>query len=95
MATVRPAPAVAAATPSAASVFDYSPLCSASSFSAMCSTKIAWLTNSDILLQKFQMIFLPKAPPIVPLVSRDGVHSRDAALRASRAARRALPWAWR
>ena len=31
----------------------------------MCSTKIAWFTNSDILLQKFQMIFLPKAPPIV------------------------------
>lgn len=34
-------------------------------FLGMCSTKIAWFTNSDILLQKFQMIFLPKAPPIV------------------------------
>jgi uncharacterized membrane protein YphA (DoxX/SURF4 family) len=34
-------------------------------FIGMCSTKVAWLTNSDILLQKFQTIFLPKAPPIV------------------------------
>src|SRR5262245_63160153 len=34
-------------------------------FLGMCSSKIAWFTNSDILLQKFQMIFLPKAPPIV------------------------------
>jgi uncharacterized membrane protein YphA (DoxX/SURF4 family) len=34
-------------------------------FIGMCSTKVAWFTNSDILLQKFQMIFLPKAPPIV------------------------------
>jgi uncharacterized membrane protein YphA (DoxX/SURF4 family) len=34
-------------------------------FLGMSSSKIAWLTNSGILLQKFQMIFLPKAPPIV------------------------------
>src|SRR5258706_13308919 len=34
-------------------------------FIGMSSSKIAWLTDSGILLQKFQMIFLPKAPPIV------------------------------
>ena len=34
-------------------------------FLGMCSSKIAWLTDSNILLQKFQTIFLPKAPPIV------------------------------
>jgi uncharacterized membrane protein YphA (DoxX/SURF4 family) len=34
-------------------------------FLGMCSSKIAWLTDSSILLQKFQNIFLPKAPPIV------------------------------
>jgi uncharacterized membrane protein YphA (DoxX/SURF4 family) len=34
-------------------------------FLGMCSSKIAWLTDSNILLQKFQAIFLPKAPPIV------------------------------
>jgi uncharacterized membrane protein YphA (DoxX/SURF4 family) len=34
-------------------------------FLGMCSSKIAWFTNSDILLQKFHNIFLPKAPPIV------------------------------
>jgi uncharacterized membrane protein YphA (DoxX/SURF4 family) len=34
-------------------------------FLGMCSSKIAWLTDSGILLQKFQNIFLPKAPPIV------------------------------
>ena len=34
-------------------------------FLGMCSSKIAWLTDSNVLLQKFQMIFLPKAPPIV------------------------------
>jgi uncharacterized membrane protein YphA (DoxX/SURF4 family) len=34
-------------------------------FLGMCSSKIAWFTNSDILLQKFQKIFLPKAPPVV------------------------------
>ena len=34
-------------------------------FIGMCSSKVAWFTNSDILLQKFQTIFLPKAPPIV------------------------------
>ena len=34
-------------------------------FLGMCSSKIDWFTNSDILLQKFQNIFLPKAPPIV------------------------------
>ena len=34
-------------------------------FVGMCSTKIAWLTDSGILLQKLQTIFLPKAPPIV------------------------------
>jgi len=34
-------------------------------FLGMCSSKIAWLTDSNILLQKFQVIFLPKAPPIV------------------------------
>lgn len=31
----------------------------------MSTTKIAWLTDSSILMQKFQTIFLPKAPPIV------------------------------
>jgi uncharacterized membrane protein YphA (DoxX/SURF4 family) len=34
-------------------------------FIGMSSSKVAWLTNSGILQQKFQMIFLPKAPPIV------------------------------
>jgi len=34
-------------------------------FLGMCSSKLAWFANSDILLQKFQKIFLPKAPPIV------------------------------
>jgi uncharacterized membrane protein YphA (DoxX/SURF4 family) len=34
-------------------------------FIGMCSSKIAWLTNSSILQQKFETIFLPKAPPIV------------------------------
>ena len=34
-------------------------------FIGMCSTKVAWLTDSNILQQKFQMIFLPKAPPVV------------------------------
>ena len=34
-------------------------------FLGMCSSKIAWLTNSGILQQKFETIFLPKAPPIV------------------------------
>ena len=34
-------------------------------FLGMCSSKVAWLTDSSILLNKFQMIFLPKAPPIV------------------------------
>jgi uncharacterized membrane protein YphA (DoxX/SURF4 family) len=34
-------------------------------FIGMCSSKVAWFTNSDILLQKLQMIFLPKAPSIV------------------------------
>ena len=34
-------------------------------FLGMCSSKIAWLTDSGILLKKFQVIFLPKAPPIV------------------------------
>jgi len=34
-------------------------------FLGMCSSKIAWFANSDILLQKFQNISLPKAPPIV------------------------------
>ena len=34
-------------------------------FIGMSSSKVAWLTDSNILLQKFQMIFLPKAPPIV------------------------------
>jgi len=34
-------------------------------FIGMSSSKIAWLTDSGILLNKFQMIFLPKAPPIV------------------------------
>jgi len=34
-------------------------------FLGMSSSKIAWLTNSDILLLKLQTIFLPKAPPIV------------------------------
>jgi len=34
-------------------------------FLGMCSSKIGWFANSDILLQKFQKIFLPKAPPIV------------------------------
>ena len=34
-------------------------------FLGMCSSKIAWFTDSNILLQKFQTIFLPKAPPVV------------------------------
>jgi uncharacterized membrane protein YphA (DoxX/SURF4 family) len=34
-------------------------------FIGMSTTKIAWLTDSSILMQKFQTIFLPKAPPIV------------------------------
>ncbi len=34
-------------------------------FIGMSSSKVAWLTDSSILLHKFQMIFLPKAPPIV------------------------------
>ena len=34
-------------------------------FLGMCSSKVAWFADSDILLQKLQMIFLPKAPPIV------------------------------
>jgi uncharacterized membrane protein YphA (DoxX/SURF4 family) len=34
-------------------------------FIGMSSSKIAWLTDSGILLNKFHMIFLPKAPPIV------------------------------
>lgn len=34
-------------------------------FIGMSSSKIPWLTDSSILLNKFQMIFLPKAPPIV------------------------------
>ena len=40
-------------------------------FIGMCSSKVAWFTNRDILLQKFQTIFLPKAPPIVqPVVQK-------------------------
>jgi uncharacterized membrane protein YphA (DoxX/SURF4 family) len=31
----------------------------------MFSSKLAWFADSNILLQKFQNIFLPKAPPIV------------------------------
>ena len=34
-------------------------------FLGMCSSKIAWFADSNILLQKFQTIFLPKAPPVV------------------------------
>lgn len=34
-------------------------------FLGMCSSKIGWFADSNILLQKFQNIFLPKAPPIV------------------------------
>ncbi len=34
-------------------------------FLGMSSSKVAWFTDSSILLNKFQMIFLPKAPPIV------------------------------
>jgi uncharacterized membrane protein YphA (DoxX/SURF4 family) len=34
-------------------------------FLGMCSSKIAWFSNSGILLDKFQRIFLPKAPPVV------------------------------
>jgi uncharacterized membrane protein YphA (DoxX/SURF4 family) len=34
-------------------------------FLGMSSTKFAWFLDSSILLNKFQMIFLPKAPPIV------------------------------
>ena len=34
-------------------------------FLGMCSSKLAWLTDSSILLQKFEKIFLPKAPPMV------------------------------
>ncbi len=34
-------------------------------FLGMSSTKFGWFLDSSILLNKFQMIFLPKAPPIV------------------------------
>ncbi len=34
-------------------------------FIGMSSSKVPWLTDSSILLNKFQIIFLPKAPPIV------------------------------
>jgi uncharacterized membrane protein YphA (DoxX/SURF4 family) len=34
-------------------------------FLGMSSSKVAWFADSSILLNKFQMIFLPKAPPIV------------------------------
>ena len=34
-------------------------------FIGMSSSKVAWLTDSSILLNKFQTIFLPKAPAIV------------------------------
>jgi uncharacterized membrane protein YphA (DoxX/SURF4 family) len=34
-------------------------------FLGMFSSKLAWFADSNILLQKFQNIFLPKAPPIV------------------------------
>jgi len=34
-------------------------------FLGMSSTKLAWFLDSSILLNKFQMIFLPKAPPVV------------------------------
>jgi uncharacterized membrane protein YphA (DoxX/SURF4 family) len=34
-------------------------------FLGMSSTKLGWFLDSSILLNKFQMIFLPKAPPIV------------------------------
>jgi len=34
-------------------------------FIGMSSSKLAWFTDSGILLNKFQTIFLPKAPPIV------------------------------
>jgi len=34
-------------------------------FLGMCSSKVAWFADSGILLQKLQMIFLPKAPAIV------------------------------
>ena len=34
-------------------------------FLGMSSSKVAWFADSSILLNKFQTIFLPKAPPIV------------------------------
>jgi len=34
-------------------------------FLGMSSTKFGWFLDSSILLNKFQMYFLPKAPPIV------------------------------
>ena len=34
-------------------------------FLGMSSTKFGWFLDSSILLNKFHMIFLPKAPPIV------------------------------
>ena len=34
-------------------------------FLGMFSSKLAWFADSNILLLKFQNIFLPKAPPIV------------------------------
>ena len=55
----------AAATPSSAVGLRLLAVMLGIFFLGMSSSKIAWLTNSDILLQKFQMIFLPKAPPIV------------------------------
>jgi uncharacterized membrane protein YphA (DoxX/SURF4 family) len=65
MATQARARGAAAATPAGAFGLRLLAVMLGVFFIGMSSSKIAWLTDSSILLQKFQMIFLPKAPPIV------------------------------
>jgi uncharacterized membrane protein YphA (DoxX/SURF4 family) len=64
MATQARARGVAVASPSALGLRLLA-ICIGIFFLGMSSTKIAWFTDGNILLQKLQMIFLPKAPPIV------------------------------
>ena len=65
MATQVRARGAAAATPAGAIGLRLLAVMIGVFFIGMSSSKIAWLTDSNILLQKFQMIFLPKAPSIV------------------------------
>ncbi len=65
MATQVRSRGAAAATPAAALALRLLAVMIGVFFIGMSSSKIAWLTDSNILLQKFQAIFLPKAPPIV------------------------------